>query len=122
LLEQIRQPLESMCAAVEGTLLASVMGFDGLPVDTVQPEVGEMDVASLLVEYSSLIGQIRKSAQMFAAGELEELSLRSEHLITLIRPVNRDYFVALALLPHANSGKARYLLRINAPKLAELLE
>ena len=123
MIEEIQIPLQKICGAVDGALAATVMGFDGLPVDAYhhqEPE-GELDVTSLLVEFSSLLGQVKASAQMFSAGGLEELSIRSERLTTIIRPLGEDHFVALAMLPPGNSGKGRYLLRLHAPELARFL-
>ena len=49
------------------------------------------------------------------------LSINAERLTALIRAVSPDYFLALAVRPDANFGKARYLLRVAAPKvLAQL--
>jgi predicted regulator of Ras-like GTPase activity (Roadblock/LC7/MglB family) len=66
-----------------------------------------------------VLSQVRQSAEMFSAGALNELSIRSERLTTIIRPVNEEYFVALALVPEGNFGKGRYLLRVHAPKLVQ---
>lgn len=117
--------LRAICGSIDGAIVVTLMGVDGIPVQTIQvappePE-GELDVSSLLVEYSSLIPQVQRSAQMFAAGGLEELSITSERLVTILRPVTSEYFVALALRSSANLGKGRYLLRIHAPKLASEL-
>ena len=118
-----RACLKTICTSVEGAVAATLMGVDGLPVETVEQggalnENGDpVDVGSLLVEYSSVLGQVRRSAQVFAAGGLEEVSIRSERLTTIIRPVTDEYFLALALLPTANFGKGRYLLRLHAPGL-----
>lgn len=123
MIDEIRGPLESICGAVDGALAATVMGFDGVPVDTYEharPE-GDTEVNSLLIEYSSLLEQVKRSAQMFEAGALEELSIRSEHVTTLIRPLNEEFFLALALRHPGYAGKGRYLLRMHAPRLAEFL-
>jgi predicted regulator of Ras-like GTPase activity (Roadblock/LC7/MglB family) len=122
-IEEIQGPLQEICGRLDGALAATVMGFDGLPVDAYHhQEAGEdLDISSLLVEFSSLLGQVKASAQMFAAGGLEELSVRSERLTTLIRPLGDEYFLALALRPDANTGKGRYLLRIHAPGLTRFL-
>lgn len=116
----LSEPLEKLCRSVPGAVAATIMGVDGLPVDThtaSEDGTGEMDLASLLVEYSSLLSQVQRSAQMFAAGGLEELSIKAEHLTTIIRPINDEYFLAIALAPHANFGKGRYHLRLIAPTL-----
>lgn len=112
--------LRTICAAVDGAVIATLMGVDGIPVQSYEarPPDGDVDVASLLVEYSALIAQVQRSAQMFAAGDLEELSITSERLTTILRPVTPEYFVALALRTGSNLGKGRYLLRVHAPKLA----
>jgi predicted regulator of Ras-like GTPase activity (Roadblock/LC7/MglB family) len=125
-MDELRKPLEAICAGLPGVVTATIMGVDGLPVDSfVQEQASSSesapDVESLLVEFTGLIAQVQRSAQMFAAGGLEELSIASEHLITIIRPINDEYFLAVAMLPHANTGKGRYLVRIHAPRLASAL-
>jgi hypothetical protein len=47
--------------------------------------------------------------------------VQAENLTALIRLLNEEYFVIVALEPSGNLGKARYLLRIQAPKLLEKL-
>ncbi|MCA9555307.1 MAG: hypothetical protein KC933_35065 [Myxococcales bacterium] len=123
MIEEIQIPLQKICGSVDGALAATVMGFDGLPVDayTHHEPGGELDISSLIIEFSSLLGQVKASAQMFAAGGLEEFSVRSERLTTIIRPLGEEHFIALALLPAGNTGKGRYLLRIHAPELIRFL-
>lgn len=117
--------LQSISSRVEGVIAVTLMGLDGIPVENYESETkdedGEVDVSSLLIEYSSLISQVKRSAQMFSAGGLEEISITSERLTTIIRPVTEDYFLALAMRTNANLGKGRYLLRIHAPRLASEL-
>jgi len=119
--DEFRIPLQSVCSAVPGAVAATLMGRDGIPVETVAADAADVDVEALLVEYASLLDQIGKSAQMFAAGELRELSIRSDNLTTIFRPLTDDYFVALALRPDASMGKGRYLLRLNAHRLTAAL-
>jgi predicted regulator of Ras-like GTPase activity (Roadblock/LC7/MglB family) len=54
---------------------------------------------------------------MLDAGDTREVSIKSDRVTTLIRVLNDSYFVALTLRPDGNLGKARYLLRVLAPKL-----
>lgn len=70
MIEEIQIPLQKICGSVDGALAATVMGFDGLPVDayTHHEPGGELDISSLIIEFSSLLGQVKASAQMFAAG------------------------------------------------------
>ena len=58
---------------------------------------------------------------MLEAGVAEEIAVGSEKLVTVIRTLGDQYFLALAMLPEGNMGRGRYNLRIAAPKiLAEL--
>lgn len=118
---EFRAALQAICGALPGTVAATLMGMDGIPVETVEGNEVGLEVSSLIVEYGHLIDQIRRSAQMFEAGGLEELTIASERVTTLIRPLTDEYFLALALEPAVPSGKGRYLMRIHAPSLVEAL-
>jgi predicted regulator of Ras-like GTPase activity (Roadblock/LC7/MglB family) len=115
-----RECLETICGSVDGAIAATLMGIDGLPVESYEAPTDDpptIDVGSLLVEFSTVLGQVRQSAETFSAGSLTEISIRSEQLTTIIRTLNEEYFVALAMKPAGNTGKGRYLLRIHAPNL-----
>ncbi|MGF1511557.1 MAG: roadblock/LC7 domain-containing protein [Myxococcota bacterium] len=118
---EFRTPLRAICTALPGAVAATVMGSDGIPVETIQSAPNAVDVGSLIVEYAAILEQVRRSAQMFEAGNLEELAIASEHLVTIIRPLTVEYFLALAMLPSASSGRGRYLLRVHAHRLVEAL-
>lgn len=116
-----RETLETICNQVEGAIAAGIMGFDGIAVEVheaVPPDPEGVNVGSAMVEYSNIFGQLRTAAQHLQAGEASELTLRTEKLAAVARVVSPDYFVAVALAPDGNVGKARYALRISAGKLA----
>jgi predicted regulator of Ras-like GTPase activity (Roadblock/LC7/MglB family) len=72
-------------------------------------------------EYSQVLGQIRQAAQMLDMGTAREVAVQAENMITLMRLLNDEYFVALAIEPTGNIGKGRFLLRMQAGKLLENL-
>jgi predicted regulator of Ras-like GTPase activity (Roadblock/LC7/MglB family) len=117
-----REHLESMVQGVEGGVAASIMGFDGIAVDTVESQVdaeaSDLDIQTMLIEYSNILNQLRQAAEVLQSGNVTELSVNTEKLVTLMRLLSDEYFAVLAIAPRANYGKARYLLRVNAPKLA----
>jgi predicted regulator of Ras-like GTPase activity (Roadblock/LC7/MglB family) len=116
-----RDHLEDVCRGVEGAVACSLMGVDGIEVDTHQASDADVDLKSLLVEYSELFRSARLAAAAHQAGGVSELSINSDKLLTVARLVSPDYFMVVALTPEGNYGKARYLLRIAAPKVrAEL--
>lgn len=111
-----REHLEEVCRT-EGTIAASVMGFDGIAIDTVTPAEPDFDINSLLVEYTAILGQVRTAAEVLQTGNVSELSIGTEKLTTLLRPINSEFFLVLAMRPDGNYGKGRYLLRVTAPLL-----
>jgi len=116
-----REHLQDVCKGVEGAAACSLMGVDGIEVDTHLVGEAGVDVKSLLVEYSGLFRSARDAAGSLEAGGVAELSISTDKLWTVARMVSPEYFMAVALRPEGNLGKARYLLRITVPKVrAEL--
>lgn len=115
-----RERLEEVCA-VEGAVAASVMGFDGIAVETVTAAASGVDLESLMVEYAGVLAQVRQAAELLQTGPVSEMSVGTERLTTILRLINRDYFLVLAMRPEGNFGKGRFVLRTAAPRLqAEL--
>jgi len=119
--------LEALVSSVDGAIAASVMGFDGIAVETHQSKSGgvetaaELDLTGAWVEYGNLLQQLKNVAQTLKTGAVAEMSVNSDKLITLMRLVTPEYFLVVGLKPEGNYGKARYVMRITAPKLkAEL--
>ncbi|RMG14513.1 MAG: hypothetical protein D6729_13655 [Deltaproteobacteria bacterium] len=116
-----REHLEGMLQQVDGAVAASLMGFDGIAIDTVEAggaPASDVDIHTMLVEYSAILGQIRQAAEVLESGRVVELAVNTEKVNTVLRLITDEYFVVLALAPQGNFGKARYVLRVTAPKLA----
>src|SRR5207245_544353 len=97
-----KEDLEQICGKVDGSFAASVMGFDGIPIETHEALMPSgIELQTLLVEYSGIVSQLRQAAEA--------------------RAVTQDYFVVLALAPEGNIGRARYELRVASPKLTAQL-
>lgn len=112
-----REHLEEVCRRCDGAVACSLMGMDGIEVDTHLTGSGDVDVKPLLVEYSGLFRNAREAAEAHAAGGVDELSIATDRILTVARLVSPEYYVVLALAPDGNVGRARYLLRVTAPKL-----
>lgn len=108
--------LEEAVKGVEGGKAAILMGFDGIPVEQYAGE-GE-DIETIGMEFSVLLKEVRRAAETLGAGAAQELTVRAEKMTTVLRVVNGEYFVALALSAGGNLGKARYLLRVIAPEFS----
>ena len=112
--------LEKVVNDVQGAHAAVLMGFDGILVDMFGETEG-MDIESMGMEFSVLLKEVRKAAELLEVGTADEMTIRTEKMIAVMRTVTEDYFIAMALSPNGNLGKARYKLRVTAPVLGEEL-
>lgn len=115
--------LKEVVDGVEGGLATLVMDFEGIAVDSYakpSPPV-EFDIQTVGAEFSVVIKSIQRASEMLEAGEPAELTITAEKVVTVIRVLNSTYFIAFTLMPDANVGKARYLLRTRVPTLQKEL-
>ncbi len=111
--------LRDVVERTDGGVAGLLMGFDGIPVENYVKGDLAVDVETVGMEYSVILTQIIKAAKMLEAGEAREVSIQAENLTTVIRLLNKEYFVALTMTPKGNFGKGRFLLRTLTPKLLD---
>lgn len=116
-----RETLQKMVDRVDGGLAGVLMGFDGISVESYTRPSVETDIQTVGMELSHVLSQVRRAAELLEVGGLDEVTLRAEKLAVVVRVLSPEYFVACAMRPEGNTGKARYLLRVAAPQIqAEL--
>lgn len=113
--------LREVVENADGAVASILMGFDGITVDSYASDSSGVDMETVGSEYSQVLMQIRQAAQMLDMGSASEVAIQAENMTTLMRLLNEEYFIAVAMRPQGNIGKARYLLRTSAPKLLENL-
>jgi predicted regulator of Ras-like GTPase activity (Roadblock/LC7/MglB family) len=106
-----KESLEKIVDNCDGAVAAVLMGFDGIAVETISKD-DAVDVQTISMEFSFVLGQVRKAAEILEVGALEEVSIRSENLTFIIRVLNEEYFFGAALKPNGNFGKGRFLMRM----------
>jgi len=114
-----RESIEKLLNGIEGAVSCALMGFDGITVDISSKEAaaGGPDIQTLSMEFAHLIAQARRTLESVDAGALEEFTLRTDKMTLVVRLLTPEYFLACAILPTGNLGKARYLMRLTAPVL-----
>ncbi len=124
-----RESLQKMVERVEGAVAGILMGFDGIsveaytrPLDSAGAGAGvPTDIQTIGMELAHVITQVRRAAELLGVGGLAEVTLRTERLLIIVEALNEEYFIAFAVKPDGNFGKARYVLRVTAPQIrAEL--
>jgi predicted regulator of Ras-like GTPase activity (Roadblock/LC7/MglB family) len=112
------ETLKKMVDNVDGGIAAVVMGLDGIPVETYVKQNDRVDVNTVAMEFSFILGQVRKAGDSLQVGSLEELSVKAQRLVLICRMISPQYFVAIVISAEGNFGKARYMARMSAPSLA----
>ncbi len=115
------ETLKKVVDNVDGGIAAVIMGLDGIPVDTYVRHNNKVDVTTVAMEFSFILGQVRKAGESLAVGNLEEMSVKAQGLLLVCRMISPQYFVAVAISPEGNLGKARYLARLAQPTLVAQL-
>jgi len=116
-----KKHLQKLVDNVEGGVASLLMGFDGISVDEYTREGQEdpIDIKTIGMEFSFIMTQMKKAAEILEVGGMEEVTIKAERLTLVLRMLTQDYFVAVALTPKGNFGKCRFLLRVQVPKILE---
>ncbi|MFN7974527.1 MAG: hypothetical protein U0166_19610 [Acidobacteriota bacterium] len=107
-----RAILEDVLRRVEGALMVSLMGTDGIPIEEVRRE-GAGDPANrdlIAAEYAALQKRIVKTHEGLELRRLREVAVVTEGLAMLLHMVGRDYFLLMMLSGTTGMGRARYEL------------
>lgn len=115
------ETLKKVVDNVDGALAAVIMGLDGIPVETYVKANDRVDVTTVAMEFSFILSQVRKAGDSLAVGSLEELTVKAQRLMLVCRMISPQYFVAIAMAPEGNFGKARFLARLATPTLVAQL-
>ena len=103
-----RDVLGALQNSVEGALAVSLIGLDGIAVETINDHDVPLDVLS--AEFGSFIKSIRHANTELNTGEVLQFSLVTERYITFLSEVTPEYYILLVLRPDGNYGRARFEL------------
>ena len=103
-----REVLAALQQNVEGTMAASLIGLDGIAVETINDHNVPLDI--LGAEFGSFVKSIRHANTELNTGEVLQFSLVTEKYITFLSEVTPDYYILLVLRPDGNYGRARFEL------------
>jgi len=93
---------------VDGAMAVSLIGLDGIAVETINDQNVPLDV--LGAEFGGFIKSIRHANTELNTGEVLQFALVTEKYITFLSEVTPDYYILLVLRPDGNYGRARFEL------------
>lgn len=112
--EDVLKEISEAAGGVQGSV---VMGMDGIPIGEyiIDPDCSIQTVG---IEYANAIKSIQNASRSLNSGEVAEVTVNTDSTVFILRLINPEYFIALALTLDGNFGKARYLMRMAVPRLA----
>ena len=116
--------LRTIVDACGGGLGVALVGSDGIPIAQAAPSQRPQafdadDMAAAGVEFGRILDEIRKVADALGGGAVGEAVVSLARFTLVLRVVDADSFLVLALSPDGNLGRARYLVRRHLLALRE---
>jgi len=126
--------LKELVDGTDKAVACALMGVDGLAIEKYvntgrggYPPVGgnapvggnppmQYDVETVGIEYGKVLDEVKNAAALLSLGSVEEVLVNTMGTDIIMRIVSPEYFIAFAVGPGGNVGKARYLLRKAAHK------
>lgn len=103
-----RHVLEGIRDRVEGTLAVSLIGLDGIAVESINAIRVPLDVMG--AEFGGFVRSIRLSNTDLNTGDVLQFSVVTEKMIIFLSAITPEYYVLLVLKPDGNYGRARFEL------------
>ena len=116
-----QEALREIVDKTEGGVAGLIMDSEGIAVESYARDDAPFDITTIGIEFGVVLGSIKRAAESLEAGKAHEVAIGTDRVVTLIRTLGENYFLAVAMRPEGNLGKGRFLMRTAAPKLiAEL--
>lgn len=104
MLDEIMRRVSEKC----GAQLAVIFDGDGLVVE--KHAAGSLEAEPLAAELAAATRSLAEATSNLGMGGLNEMTLSCSELRLLVRRLAPNYFMALAIPPQFNLGRARYEL------------
>jgi len=104
--------LETILERTEGSLGALIMGTDGIAVEQVINATAlDRNLDVIATEVTSLVRAAQRMGRDVDLGGAREMMFAYDNAVIVVRALNSDYFIALALDADSQLGRGRFELR-----------
>jgi predicted regulator of Ras-like GTPase activity (Roadblock/LC7/MglB family) len=103
-----REALSGIRDRVEGTLALSIVGLDGIAVQSIND--GGVPLDSIGAEFGGFVKNIRVTNTELNAGEVHQFTVVTDQYVIFLSRITPEYFMLLVLSADGNYGRARFEL------------
>jgi predicted regulator of Ras-like GTPase activity (Roadblock/LC7/MglB family) len=114
------EALRGISDRVHGTRAVSLVGADGIPVETWGSTEG-LSMETVAAEMAGLLKAARNAATAARSGPVREVATVADGAITVLSRVTGEYYLLLLLGREGNLGRGRFELRKAAAALEKEL-
>ncbi len=112
--------LARIAERVEGTRAVSLVGTDGIPIETWgSPQ--SLSIETVAAEMGALLQAARRASAASSSGEMREIATVTDGGIAVLSRVTGEYYLLLLLAREGNLGRGRFELRKAAAALEKEL-
>jgi len=103
--------LQKVIGKMNGEAIGAIlMDKEGILVEKVVQDAA-LDIETVAMEYSVVLKDIFKAADMIKAGEVSEVLIKTRQFSAIMRILDPTYFIALFVKPAGSVGRGRFILR-----------
>ena len=102
--------LRRIAERVEGTRAVSLVGVDGIPIDSYGALEGETSVESFAAELGAFVKAAQGPHSSFDSSAIQQLSLVTDTSIAILSRVTEEYYLLLLLTREGSFGRGRFEL------------
>ena len=112
--------LRRIAERVEGTRAVSLVGVDGIPIDSYGRFEG-LTVESVAAELGTFVKNAQSPHSAAQAGTVQQLAVITDRATAILSRVTEEYYLLLLLSREGNLGRGRFELRRAALSLEKEL-
>jgi predicted regulator of Ras-like GTPase activity (Roadblock/LC7/MglB family) len=105
--------LKHIVGRVDGAIGALIMGLDGIAIEQQINDADRYDnrLSMIAAAYATLLRNSMRTSSDVGVGQLQEMTVLSGNMMLVIKLINPEYFLLVALEANGNVGRARFELR-----------
>jgi predicted regulator of Ras-like GTPase activity (Roadblock/LC7/MglB family) len=101
--------LRRIAERVEGTRAVSLVGVDGIPIDS-YGQLEEKSIESFAAELGAFVKAAQGPHTSFNSSAIQQLALVTDQSIAILSRVTEEYYLLLLLSREGNFGRGRFEL------------
>lgn len=112
--------LKKIVDKIGDVLGAAISGVDGIILEEYKVDPA-LDLASLAAEYGALWRAVDNAGLSVDLGAAKEITVLTGKMMIILKKINSEYFLVLAIGSERNFGKGRFFLKREAGALLKEL-